>query len=245
MFFHFASFFFSLVFFAGMELVAFYPGMFFYVLFLLPFVAFWANQKISRKSYFSIIPVIFSVSSVLLLYLIDTGVEKQIFIALSSFMQYVTFLSECRLKRYKLDQTAKGLMAASLMTTIFFFYTSTYGVYLNFAISLWMLMTVFLIVTFLVSYQYLKIINAEKLAVWRYSIIMGLIMAEISWVVNFWPFGYLTTGAILLMFYYIIWDMVQSYFLNLLSKKRVIANMVLFSFLIGVILFSSRWLPNV
>jgi hypothetical protein len=228
-----------------LELVVFYQESFFYVLFLLLLIAIWANQKISHRFLFSIIPIIFSLSSLLLLYLIDERIEKQIFTVASSIIYYVIFFSGCRLKRYELDQTARGLMAASLMTTIFFFFTSSYGVYLNFAISLWALMVIFLVSTFLVSYQYLEIINTEKLATWKYSIILGLIMAEISWVINFWPFGYLTTGVILLMFYYILWDIVQSHFLQLLSKKRVVANMVFFSFLIGMILFSSRWLPNI
>ncbi|TSD00920.1 MAG: Uncharacterized protein Athens071425_536 [Parcubacteria group bacterium Athens0714_25] len=245
MFFHFQSFIFSLIFALGLELIALKQESFFYVLFFLIFLSFWANQKIYRKISFAVIPILFSLSSMLMLYLIDQSVEKQVFIALSFFMYYLTFLSACRIRRYKLDQTARGLLAASLMVTIFFFYTSVYGVYLNFAISLWFLMAVFLVATFLASYQYLEIINLEKMSVWKYSVILGLIMSEISWVVNFWPFGYLTTGVILLIFYYIIWDIIQSYFLKLLSKKRVVANMVFFSLLIGIILLSSRWLPNV
>jgi hypothetical protein len=244
-FFHLQSFIFSLVFALGLELVALQQESFFYILFFLILLSFWANQKIYHKISFSVIPVVFSVSSMLMLYLIDQGNEKQVFIVLSSFMYYLTFLSACRVRRYKLDQTARGLMAASLMTTVFFFYTSVYGVYLNFAISLWFLMVVFLLVTFFMSYQYLELINSEKMSAWKYSVILGLIMSEISWVVNFWPFGYLTTGVILLIFYYIIWDIIQSHFLKLLSKKRVVANMILFSFLIGIILLSSRWLPNV
>jgi len=64
-------------------------------------------------------------------------------------------------------------------------------------------------------------------------------MVELIWTMNFWPFGYLTTGVIALILYYILWDLTQSFFLKLLSKKRVVANMIFFSALIVIILLSS------
>jgi hypothetical protein len=161
-------------------------------------------------------------------------------------MFYLYLLGAWRLKSYSGDQTAKGLIAASATATIFFFYTTVYGIYLNFLVPLWVLMILFLLATVFVSYQYFFIIKEKsRKLIWTYSLILGMIMAEIAWVINFWPFGYLTAGVISLIFYYILWDLAQSYFLNLLSRKRVVANMIFFTFLIGLILASSRWLPTV
>jgi len=149
-----------------------------------------------------------------------------------------------RLGEYQGDQTAKGMNMAATIATIFFTYASFYGLYLNFLVPLYVLMVAYLVVTLLVSYQHFSIIksDAEKTA-WIYSFLLALVMSELIWTMNFWPFGYLTTGIVALILYYVLWDMIQSYFLNLLSKKRVMANAILFSILIFLVLLSSKWIP--
>ena len=102
-------------------------------------------------------------------------------------------------------------------------------------------MFAFLVITFILSYHYLGILSSDKSKVLTYSLILGLAMAEISWIINFWPFGYLTTGAIALIFYYMFWDLAQSYFTEKLSKRKIVINLIFFSLLIGLILLSSRW----
>jgi uncharacterized PurR-regulated membrane protein YhhQ (DUF165 family) len=100
-----------------------------------------------------------------------------------------------------------------------------------------------MIVTTLVSFQYFWLINDDKKNVLNFSLVLGFVMAEIVWVLNFWPFGYLTTGVITLIFYYVFWDLVQCHFLNNLSKKRVVANMIIFALMVTMVLSSTRWLP--
>ncbi len=208
-------------------------------------LAAWSAKKVGKKWGYAIIPAILAFSSVLLHYLIDSTAGKQIFIALSSFLYYLALLGTYRLGDYQKDQTARGLVSSSLIAAIFFFYSSVYGIYLNFAIPLWIFMLLFLGATFGASRQYFLLINPDRKIVSSYSLILGMVIAEIAWVINFWPFGYLTTGVIVLMLYYVLWDLVQSHFLNLLSKKRVVANMAFFSFLIILILATSRWLPAI
>lgn len=106
-------------------------------------------------------------------------------------------------------------------------------------------MIVFLLATFLISLEYLLTIRKNKKDSLTYSLILGIVMAQVSWVINFWPFGYLTTGVIALIFYYVFMDLIQGYFLNFLSKKRLVMNLILFSFLIFLILATSKWLPVV
>ncbi|MFC1756504.1 hypothetical protein ACFLY1_00960 [Patescibacteria group bacterium] len=244
MFFHFNSFIYSLLFLIGLEVIAFSYGLIFYVAFLLFLLSLWGSKKIGGTWIHSIMPTIFTFSSVSFLYLIDPVYSKQVFIILSFIMFYFAMLGAYRLKEYERDQTARGLVIASAAATLFFFYTSFYGIYLNFLIPLWILMLSFLFVTGAVSYQCFRIIRKDnRMISWNYSVLLGMVMAEFAWVMNFWPFGYLTTGVIALIFYYVLWDLAQSYFLDILSKKRVIANVALFSFLVTLVLMSSRWLP--
>lgn len=193
---------------------------------------------------YAVLPAFFSLSSVALLYLIALGYEQQIFIVLAALMYYLSALGTYRLGQYEEDKTARGMNMAATASTIFFTYASAYGLYLNFLVPLYSLMIAYLIVTLLVSYQHFSIIKQDdKKLAWIYSFLLALVMSELIWTMNYWPFGYLTTGVIALILYYVIWDVVQCYFQEILSKKRVVANMILFTFLIGCILISAKWIP--
>jgi hypothetical protein len=151
--------------------------------------------------------------------------EKQIFIVLDSAMYYLA-LSAPIIGSFAGDQTARGMIMASTCAAIFFTYAGAYGLYLNFLVPLYALMLVYLIATLFISYQYFSIIEKNQNKVWTYSFLLSLFMVELIWTMNFWPFGYLTTGIIALILYYVLWDLTQSYFLNLLSRKRY--NMIFF-----------------
>lgn len=215
-----------------------------YLGFFLAFFSIISAKKLGKKWIYSIVPPILSSSSIILLYLIDSGIQKQAFIALSSVVYYLLLLGVFRLGSYSKDNTARGMVVAGVTTALFFLYASAYGIYLNFFIPLWALMLVFLVFTVLICHGYFGILEAKsKNRSWTYSILIGMLMSEIAWVMNFWPFGYLTAGVLTLIFYYVLWDLAQSHFLNLLSKKRVVANMVVLVILIGIVLISSKWLP--
>lgn len=246
MLFNFSIFFSSLVFFLGLELVIFQSDWAFSSITLMLFLTMQASRKIGNRVMAGIIPLIFALSSVVLLYLADSSAQRQLLIVMSSMVYYLAFLGIYRLRYYERDQTARGIMAFVVMATAFLFYSGIYGIYLNFAVPIWGLMLSYCAGTVLLSYQYFLILDRKEARRVRiYSLILGLSLAEIAWVINFWPFGYLTTGVVVLMFYYILWDLVQSYFLGLLSKKRVLAHLVFFGLLIGMVLASTRWVPAV
>jgi hypothetical protein len=252
-------FFCSLIFFLGLELIVFYHSKIFLIVFLLFIFSLYQGRKIGGSWRFSILPCFFVISSVVLSYLVTIKIEQQIFIIIASLIYYLSLFGAYRLGKYGGDQTAKGMISAATFSTIFFTYAGFYGIYLNFLIPLYVLIIAYSIVTILISYQYFSIIcsiktkkdlgeniNLEcdkKSKVWLYSFLIALFMAEIIWTMNFWPFGYLTTGAIALILYYILWDMIQSYFLDTLNKKRILSNMIFFFFLIFIVLFTSKWLP--
>jgi len=233
----------SLIFFAGLEFFTLRPDLLFLIVIFLFFISLYEGMRLGKKFIFSILPAIFCLSSIGLLFLINPVYEKQIFIALSSIVYYFSLFGALRLGEYLGDQTAKGMNMFATSATIFFTYTGAYGIYLNFLVPLYILMLVYLIITLLVSYQYFSIIESDKKRVWTYCFLLSLIMAEVVWTMNFWPFGYLTTGVIALILYYVLWDLTQSFFLNLLSQKRVLANMIFFSALVIVVLLSAKWIP--
>lgn len=246
MLFHFSILLTSLLFFLGLEFVVFQNDHVILWSVVLSLIVLQSARKIGTSIFSAATPLIFTLSSVTLLYLVDSLKQQQWLIILSTVVYYLAFLGIYRLRYYERDTTARGMMSFVAMSTNFLFYSSIYGIYLNFSIPIGVFMLAYCAVTVVVTYQYLMILDSEQARKARiYSLILGLSMAEIAWVVNFWPFGYLTTGVIVLMFYYIIWYLVESYFLNTLSKERILTQLVLSGLLIGMVLVSTRWTPMV
>lgn len=216
------------------------------LLFLMVLAYFYqVIKKISRRTSMTPMPVVFAASSMGMLYFVQSEKQENLLILLATAAYYFIHLAFYRLRSCKTDRTAFGIIAAGSLATIFIFYAVSYGIYLNFSIGLWFLMAALASVTALISFQYFWLINDEKKNVLNYSLVLGLVMAEIVWMLNFWPFGYLTTGVINLIFYYVLWDMVHCHFRDELSKKRVIGNMIFFGFLVAMVLTSTRWMPVV
>jgi hypothetical protein len=235
---------FSLVFLAGLELVVTGHVFVFPVACFLILISLFESRHLGKSWRFSVLPIFFTISSIALLYLIGIPYEQHSYIILASILYYMSLFGAYRLGEYQGDKTARGMNMAATSATIFFTYAGAYGLYLNFLVPLWILMLAYLIITLLVSYQYFSIIkNDDAKMVWIYSFLLALAMAELIWTMNFWPFGYLTTGVIALILYYVLWDIIHSHFLMILTKKRVLANATVLSMLVILILLSSKWIP--
>jgi len=233
----------SLLFLAGLEFIVFFHEHVPFIILFLLLMAMFQGWKIGRKWKFSVLPISFVLSCVALLYLVTIRYEQQAFIILASGMYYLSLLGAYRLSLYENDQTARGMNMAATVSTIFFVYASAYGLYLNFLVPLYYLILAYLFATLFVSYQYFSIIHPHKKIVWVYSLLIALIMSELVWTISFWPFGYLTSGVVALILYFVLWDVIQSYFLRILSKKRFVANLIFFSVLTSLVLISSKWIP--
>lgn len=258
MFFHFNIFLLSLAYFLGLEFIfsdAFSDQVSFFsekwmlltfVIFCLLVVYFYqVAKRISRKAIMTPIPVLLAVSVLGLLCFVQSAKQQHLLIFLGTIAYYFIHIALYRLRTCETDTTARGIIAAGNVSAIFLFYATSYGIYLNFAISLWVLMVATIASTILASLQYLLLISDDRKKVLNYSVVLGFVMTEIVWILNFWPFGYLTTGVISLIFYYVFWDLATRHFLDELSKRRVVVNMVVFLSLGALVLSSTRWLPVV
>lgn len=246
MFFNFSVFFSSIIFLCSLEAVVFASDWVVSLAAIIAIITLRASKKLSGGLSMAIMPLIFTLSSVALLYLVDSMVQRQYLIVLNVFVYYLAFLGIYRLRYYKHDKTALSMVASATMATAFLFYASAYGLYLNFAVPIGVFMLSYCAVTALLSYQYFSMLDGSDMrSVRMYSLVLGLSMAEIAWVINFWPFGYLTTGVVVLMFYYILWYLVRSYMVQELSQKHILVHLAFFSILIGVVLTSTRWIPVV
>lgn len=244
MLFYLVPFFYSLVFLLFLELLVLSPERFIMFYVLASGTALYAGKKIGNQWLDCVLPFVLAQGSAGLSYLVDDPAQKQAILLISFFFFYLSLISAVRLVKNPLDQTAKGMNAAASAAAIFFAFSFVYGFYLNFLIPVWLLMLIFAVITFLVSYQFFSLIaGSEKSKVLIYSFVLAFSLAEIIWTINFWPFGYLTGAVIALILYYLLWDLIHAYFLDKLSRKKVVASMIFFSIIIAMVLISSKWLP--
>lgn len=249
MVFHFTVLFWSVIFSLGLLLVAtnpISPTWNWYIFSSAPLivVSLLASRRMTKRFSDAFLPGLLSLGAPMLLSLIDSSAERRVFVVLSGLMYYFALLGMYRLRHAPQDQTGQAFLNTSAMAALFFFYAGVYGFYLNFSFPLWGLMLLYFLGTALTSYETFIGIEREGGAKRRliiYSTLLGFLMGEMAWVMSFWPFGYLTTGSLALIFFFMAWDISFDAFHRVLSLKKAIWRILFFLILIGLVLFSTPW----
>src|SRR3989344_4009878 len=243
MIFHFTIFFWSIIFLFGLELLVVHPiasplGWYIFSMVFLIIVSLAAARKVTKYFSDAFLPGLLALAAPMLLSLIDHPVERQVFIVLSMLMYYCALLGLYRLRHAPTDQTAQEFLNTAAMAALFFFYAGVYGLYLNFSVPLWGLMLLYFFGTTMTSYKTFIGIEREgigKRRLWLYSTLLGLLMSELAWVMSFWPFGYLTTGTLALIFFFLVWDISFDAFHRGLSLKKAAFRLIFFLLLIIIL----------
>lgn len=247
MFFHFTIFFWSIVFFLGLEAIAVNPitlgwNWHIFSVVSLIIISLAASKRLTKRYADAFLPGLLSLTAPMLLLLIDHPTERQVFAVLSTLMYYFALLGIYRLRHAPADKTAKSFLYSAAMAAMFFFYAGAYGFYLNFDFPLWGLMLLYFLGTALTSYEtFLGVEKREYRRMRLYSVLLGLVMGEMVWFMSFWPFGYLTTGAATLIFFFIIWDIALDGFRQKLSLKKTFFRLLFLLGLVALLLASSPW----
>lgn len=207
----------------------------------------WVSRRFGGTLVSAIIPTFFSLSTIVLLFFISSPHQRHIFIVLASIVFYVSILGIYRLRHYSKDSTARSMVALVSMTTLFFFFSALYGVFLNFRnFTEVALMISYGVGTFLVGLQvFSRFFPEQPKRFWFFALFLSLCAAEIGWVASFWPFGYLTAGVLVLILLSIPWDMITRFSSGSVSGRRVATSLAFLFFLLSMVLLSSVWLPVV
>jgi len=243
---HLRSLFFTIVFFVLIELIISFSlvnnqkGI--VVVFFLLTLSVFAGWSVGKKMLFSFVPFSLTASSLGLLYFIDNVREQQIFGLIIALLFYMSLLGIKRICKNPFDMTARSLFSASLLAIIFLFYAMIYGLYINFNISLGIFISAHFIFVSIATFVSLRAYSSDYRRISLYSIVIAFAMIQLVWMANFWPFGYLTMAAISLMFYYVLWDLVQMVFLETLSKRRIIITIIYCVVLTLAVLLTTQWL---
>ncbi|MFZ5982460.1 MAG: hypothetical protein ACOYS2_02745 [Patescibacteria group bacterium] len=235
---------FTLIFSLGLESILFFGSWWLFSIGILLLLAIFQGKKLGGRWIFAVLPSVFSIFSAGLLYLVTLPGERQAFIALSSLMYYLSLLGIYRLKKAPTDQTARGMVVAGSFTALFFAFSASYGFYLNYLVPVYVLMLGYFAISLLISYGTLIFFKKGEGNIWFFSFVLSFLVAQIVWTLNFWPFGYLTTGVIALILYYVLWEIIRGHISLVLSKKRLVGHLVGVSVLIGIVLLTSKWTPT-
>jgi hypothetical protein len=201
-----------------------------------------ASRQLTDKWYPAFLPSVVSFSTLLLLSLIDVIFEQQVFVWVATILFYCSLLGIYRLKLIPSDETARALLNTAALASLFFTYAAAYGLYLNYTVPLALLMLVFFLATAIVAFQTLYWAgrdDARKILL--ASLALGTVMGELIWLVHFWPFGYLTVGATLLVFFYLIWRLALDLLRGGVAWKKMLIEGVVLLVLLALLLATSPW----
>src|SRR4051812_30671918 len=118
MIFHFKVFFWTLIFFLGLEFIAInriFPSWDGYIFSCVPllFISFLGSRRLTGNYRDAFLPALLALVSPTLLSLIDHPTERQIFVIVSAMMYYVSLLGIYRLRHAPKDRTAHSMINAS------------------------------------------------------------------------------------------------------------------------------------
>ena len=248
MLFHFTVLFFSILFFLSLLFISerpIVPAWSFYLTVCgsLIVLSIIAARKLTDRWYTAYLPSILAFSVPLLLSLIDRGFEMRVFIIVASCLYYLALLGVYRLHQAPQDKTARTMLNLAALASLFFVFTATYGLYLNYEVPLALLLGVYFfgsaIVTFQTSYVATTPKNARRSMVTAF--VIGLLMTEFMWVVHFWPFGYVTIGMAILIYFFWLWKISLDAVREEFVWSRAWREGFLLLFLLGLLIMTANW----
>jgi hypothetical protein len=227
---------------AILELLVFFPEQGFSLFFLLfGFLIVVHFRIIQRFSWRDVLLFFFGVFAWGLLLFIDRRVEQHIFIVLVGGLFAGMLWGLSRWREGPLIGMTKSVLSAVTITSLFLFFSVIVAMLINYNFSMWLFAGCMGIGSYLCTYQYLVSIPGGRSRAKMYSFVVGVFFVEVGWMVPFWPFGYLTTGVILLILYYVLWDVLSSYIEGIFTRSRAWGDISLLVVLVSLVLFTTPW----
>lgn len=247
MLFHLTIFFFTALFFLGLEFTAAHPilqswSWYFFSISPLLILSLVAAKRLTHNLKDSFLPSLLAFSSPTLLSLVSSPSRKHWFIVLSSLMYYFALLAIYRLRGSPSDKTGSAFLQSAGVAGLFFVYAAAYGFYLNFSVPLWELTAVSFAATTLASYQMFRGgMKRGRKEIFSYSLFLGAFLGEVTWALNFWPFGYLTIGSATVIIFYLFWDLTNDIVEHRFSLRKLWWQAGILLVLLVLLIASSPW----
>jgi len=145
---------------------------------------------------------------------------------------------------------ARNLIFSFLFLSAFIWYADAFVVYSVWGMPFYLALLVIFFVTLNLTSFFLtisRISSPEKklpFSVPVYSLTIGLIISQISWIVGFWPFGYLTAAFIITIIYYTTAMISKEYlFSGDFDRMSALRELVFAGIIMALIFYFTKWLP--
>ncbi len=250
MLFHFRVFFFATLFFVSLLIISERPVVPSWSFFLLTagsliMLSVIAAHQLTDFWYTAYLPSTLALSVPLLLSLIDRGFETRVFIIAASILYYGSLLGIYRVRQNVQDKTARALLNVAALASLFFVFTATYGLYINYEVPLVVLLGVYFFSSFIVTFQtlYGAIEPKKRLSklILLFAFSVGMMITELMWVVHFWPFGYLTVGVAMLIHFFLLWRIAFDCLRDQFVLKQTLQESLALLFLLALLVMTSPW----
>ncbi|QQS61116.1 MAG: hypothetical protein IPN70_04490 [Candidatus Moraniibacteriota bacterium] len=205
------------------------------------FLAIKFSQS-KRDFLWAFIAILYSIGSCGVLFFVSSNFFQQIMIFGSSLFIFFASYSYRQLALSEKKLSSQGVLFAMHFLTLFLFFGFFCAVHINYSIPQWLLAFLFGGASFFVSlHSFLLTRPTMPKDAFAYSFVMGFLFFQFAWFVHFWPFGYLTISAVLLVTFFCLWDLLQTHMEGTLRKQRFLMNTIFFLVLVGIVLASSPW----
>ena len=197
-----------------------------------------------KKNYFFLAsPIFLLCGSVLFLIFLKNSALMHLSILLFSF---IFFLFSESLFAYFYDYENQSHPLENVLTGInllalFLIYSHLFLFLTLFNFSLWIMLPLLILTTFISSYQLFYIYKIAQKINYFYSIITAIIILEIFWSIMFLPTNFYVNGLILINVYYIIIGTSYFYFMEALTKPRIIRHLSISLIIIILTLATAKW----
>lgn len=176
------------------------------------------------------------VNDIFMYRLLAGGVAAILFLFLENVFIYLYYPH-----KYVLS-SLENVSAYSNLLTAFFVNSAYYGlsVFLHMQ-SKWMFAAVF-IINIILFLQTMLINHLKWQNTWFAVLMVGIILGEMVWVLQYLTWSYLVKGAVLAFSYYLLSNMFRYYFLQSLNKTVLYRHILISLGMAALILASALWL---
>ncbi|HEX9664894.1 MAG TPA: hypothetical protein VGA49_03680 [Patescibacteria group bacterium] len=217
-----------------------------YILLILSVIIIVYNKiTLSAAWVYLINPILLVSSALLFVILLESSLLRHLILAatvliLGSILNNI-FIYLHQTHRYQ-AYSFESLIDYSNLIVAFLFFSSFYFLTIFLNILIWQLFILAFIIIALLSYQ---LIWSNKIDLKRgavYVFINSLVLSQLFWAISFLPIGYLASGLILTLIFYMISGMSKLTLLDRFSLRKSGKYLIIGFLGIIVVLATTRWL---
>ena len=242
MFLYFKPLLFTIIIFLGFEVAANFYDTTKWVLEALLLTVIFASFKVVKGWKVSIMPLLFFVGSVILLFFVNQGVFLHIYIFLSSIVYYLILYSAYVYSFNPNSEVNKKISFITALANLFIWFAGLLAVYLNMDYKYWQILIVIALVVFLTTLHILNRLFTKKSEKnFFYSFLLAYALVVLGWAAYYLPFGYLTLAALIFGSYFVMISYIISNNQGGVKKMNLISDIIIFIIASIIVLVSTKW----